>query len=1053
MNGKRFAVRAVVVWLSSAAFGFALAADPPPAAGGDVGISASAAAQIQAIVAEKATRTPDEAKLDSNLLYAMRSVVQASRGVTAMSQQPEYVRNFVDANVASNGTVKVTITASVSDALLAHLTALGATEINAVAQYDSITARVPVDTLLQIAQRPDVRFVDNFIPPITQRYVPTPEEEAAFIAAQALVQPNVFASNVIAHGADRVINTGINGAGVKVCVMSDGVNSLAAEVTAGRLPAGIDVVAGQAGSGDEGTAMLEIVHQIAPGAALGYATAFNGVAQTAANIQTLRNAPHNCDILVDDITYFLEPPFQEGPIAQAVTTVASGGALYLSSAGNSGSATKSTSGTYQGDFVSGGAAGAPISAVETGTLHQFAASTNYDTLTAQGGSRFESLNWSDPMGTSSNDYDFFALNSTGTSIIAQSTTTQAGAQNPQEYFNGTVFGAGTRFVILNYLGTAATRGLRIDTERGRLSIGTRGNTFGHNAGVNAITLAAVPTSSAGGGQFSAANGVETYSSDGPRKLFFNPAGVALTPGNVLFATNGGTTLNKVDLAAADCSATGVPGFFTFCGTSAAAPHAAAIAALVKSAKPTLTATQIRNAMTSTALDNEAAGYDFNAGAGITMADAAVRSVLTPLGVGTTFSPTSVAPNVSSQLSITIANSNAVALSSVAFTDNYPVNLHNAAAPNATITGAGCTGTLGAAASGTSLSISNAFVPAGVTCSYKVMVASAVNSIYVNSTGSVTTPIALNTAGAGASLTVSTVATLAKKSDFNGDGRSDILFENGASRWFEYMNGVAIQSGVAAPPIAAGWVFAGTGDFDGDGHADILWKNGAAPNQTWVQLLNGNMVVGGGPVTVALGYAPTFIADFDGDHKSDILFENGAGSRWVYHMNGASVLNTIALPGAAPGWTLVGVGDFNGDGQADLLWRNGAAPTQHWIYLLNNNVVSGGAGVTVAAGYTLTRMGDFSGDGKTDLLFENGTSRWFFYMNGAAVSTSLPVPGAAAGWTIVGTADFNGDGKTDLLWRNGAAPTQHWIYLWNGATVIGSGGFVVAPGYTAQLPAY
>ena len=78
-------------------------------------------------------------------------------------------------------------------------------------------------------------------------------------------------------------------------------------------------------------------------------------------------------------------------------------------------------------------------------------------------------------------------------------------------------------------------------------------------------------------------------------------------------------LNKPDLTAADgVSVTGSNGLFptTFFGTSAAAPHAAAIAALIKSRPgPALTPTQIRAALMSTAIDIEAPGYDRDSGVG------------------------------------------------------------------------------------------------------------------------------------------------------------------------------------------------------------------------------------------------------------------------------------------------------------------------------------------------------------------------------------------------------------------------------------------------------
>ena len=104
--------------------------------------------------------------------------------------------------------------------------------------------------------------------------------------------------------------------------------------------------------------MLEIMHDLAPGAELGFATAFTSDASFADNIRALRfNA--GCDVIVDDILYFNESPFQDGPIAQAVNAVTADGALYFSSAGNEGNTLDGTSGNYEGDFR--GPAGASAS--------------------------------------------------------------------------------------------------------------------------------------------------------------------------------------------------------------------------------------------------------------------------------------------------------------------------------------------------------------------------------------------------------------------------------------------------------------------------------------------------------------------------------------------------------------------------------------------------------------------------------------------------------------------------------------------------------------------
>jgi uncharacterized repeat protein (TIGR01451 family) len=707
--------------------------------------------EIQAILAEKALRTADERKMDSQVLLAMRAVAGNPETL------PIYVSDFLRQHVDGDQAIAVSIKARVSDDLLEALKALGAREINVIADYGAITARMPIVALLELAKRADVGFIDLFDPG-TGPYIPPPEEMQQRLALLPAPLPQIGSATsqgVVAHAADKVHNTGINGTGVKVCVLSDGVNSLAARQASGDLPVTVDVVAGQAGNGDEGTAMLEIIHDMAPGAALGFATALGGSAQLATNIQTLRNPPHKCDIIVDDWTYFLESPFQEGDAAQAVTSVTADGALYFSDAANSGSLSHGTSGTWEGDFVDSGV----TLPVVPGTLHQFGTNA-YDTITlpSQAASPYYVVSWSDPLGASSNDYDFFILDSTQSMVLAQSTNTQNGTQNPQESIASGSIPAGAKIVVVNH-NHAAPRALRVDTERGRLSLGTNGNTFGHNAGVDTVTVAAVDVATASGGVFvgGSKNPVEFFSSDGPRRLFYTPAGAPITPGNVLFATNGGAMLNRVDLAAADGVTTMTPSFNPFFGTSAAAPHAAAIAALIKSAKPTLSNVQIRSALQTTALDIEGSGFDFNGGYGLVMADASVRSVLTPLVVTMTFSPPSIAPGGTSTLTITLKNNNAVALQGVGFTDTYPANLVNAASPNAQLTGSGCIGGLTAVAGSGSLTLSAATVPAGVTCTVTVVVTSAIGNSFVNSTGSVTTPMQLNSSGAMATLSTCTYA--------------------------------------------------------------------------------------------------------------------------------------------------------------------------------------------------------------------------------------------------------------------------------------------------------
>ena len=372
--------------------------------------------------------------------------------------------------------------------------------------------------------------------------------------------------------------------------------------------------------------MMEIVHDIAPGAKLFFATAFTSAASFANNIRTLRDV-YGCDIIVDDINYFNEGAFQDGPIAQSVNYVTTSGALYFSSAGNSGSLTAGTSGTWEGDFVPGASSATPLPAGYT--LHNFAASQAYNVLLTS--NNRISLKWSDPLGASSNDYDLFVLDSTGASVLCSSTNLQTGAQDPYEFCGSTAIVAGNRIVVAKKAAASALA-LRLDSLRGTLSVATTGSTYGHNGGQNTVTTAAVYWNSAKTGTKpfvgGAANPTETFSSDGPRKIFFNPNGTPVTPGNLLFGTNGGITYSKPDITAADGVSTKTPGFLPFYGTSAAAPNAAAIAALVKSARPTYTNVQILTALKATALDIRAAGIDRDSGSGIVMGKEAVTYALT-----------------------------------------------------------------------------------------------------------------------------------------------------------------------------------------------------------------------------------------------------------------------------------------------------------------------------------------------------------------------------------------------------------------------------------------
>ena len=584
-------------------------------------ISADALNQMSAVSSAKRNLTDAQKKMDSKLVFGIYKATGDARitafanAVPSLSQtdlsRPSVVATGTPATASSLVTVR--IFAPISGDLNSAIAAANGKVIYQSTNFGVTTAAVPVASVTSLAARGDVSRIG--LPAI-------PHGNAGAATSQGY----------IAHSANTVINSlHIDGTGVTGGVLSDSASDarVAALKASGDLPATARSLPGQNGDGlggeDEGTAMMEIVHDMAPGADIIFATAFISEESFADNIIALAAA--GCKVIVDDVSYFDEAVFQDSIVAKAVNQVTASGVIYFSAAANSGSLTKGTSGTWEGDFTDGGAVSGYLSTLgETGRVHAFSPTQNFDRLTVA--TQFIILQWSDPLAGSSNDYDLFILNAAGTSLIGYSADTQSGTTDPIELAyagDGATFPVNARIVVVKFSGDA--RAMHIDTERGGLTIATSGATFGHNAGLNTVSTAATYWNSAktGSRPFTGfANTNETFSSDGPRKIFYQPNGTPITPGNVLFATNGGTTLIKPDVAAADGVVTRTPGFNPFFGTSAAAPHAAAIAALVRAARPDYTVAQTKAAMTSSTLDSMAAGVDRDSGYGITMATTAVN---------------------------------------------------------------------------------------------------------------------------------------------------------------------------------------------------------------------------------------------------------------------------------------------------------------------------------------------------------------------------------------------------------------------------------------------
>ena len=553
------------------------------------GIPAALVDQIRALYEEKAARTPAERKISSHLLHAerMRRGVPIARGIATL-------RTLVE--IAPDGTTLVDIRADVTTQLVQRIADLGGTVIHSSVHLRSVRARLPIAKLRSLAE---LVAVDAISP-----------------ADRAFTRKLNTSEGDTAHRADQLrAGFGVDGTGISIGVLSDGVDSLASLQASGDLPPGVTVLFGQAGSGSEGTAMLEIIHDLAPGADLIFATAFISQASFADNIEALQVA--GADVIVDDVGYFAEGVFQDDNVAEAVNTVTAAGAEYFSSAGNAGNLNDSTSGVWEGDF---NAAASPVGG--TDAAHDFGGGDVFNEITLASPFVY-TLHWSDALGSSANDYDLYLVNKAESVIFGASTTIQDGNDDPFEIIGAAQNDKRKKLLIVRK-SADSDRFLHLNANRGQLEFATDGQTAGHSAARDAFSVAAVDVRDASGA-FDGSESVQTYSSDGPRRVFYEADGSEITPG--VYGSTGGELRQKPDLTAADCVSTATPGFSTFCGTSAAAPHAAAITALLLEVNGAASAAEIRSALDSTALDIEQVGVDRDSGAGIVDALAAGGAVV------------------------------------------------------------------------------------------------------------------------------------------------------------------------------------------------------------------------------------------------------------------------------------------------------------------------------------------------------------------------------------------------------------------------------------------
>jgi hypothetical protein len=278
-----------------------------------------------------AAATPEE-----NLIAAASSGTAAKLGPWLANLHEEYrnssaKRTFRSRNSAikvRGGMVGVDLYANDAAGLQRSLAQLGATNVKAHGPL--VSAQVPVSALGTLAALPALRFA---IP--------------ALAKVRVASQGDVVSQGDVSLGSNEVrATTGLNGTGITVGVMSDSyqcnpppfvpgapTTTAAQDEASQDVPPGVEVLDnGPCPGSDEGRGMVQLVHDVAPGAAQKFHTAFNSLVDFADGILELQEA--GSDVIVDDVIYFAENMFSDGIIAQAADLAVERGAAYFSSAGN-----------------------------------------------------------------------------------------------------------------------------------------------------------------------------------------------------------------------------------------------------------------------------------------------------------------------------------------------------------------------------------------------------------------------------------------------------------------------------------------------------------------------------------------------------------------------------------------------------------------------------------------------------------------------------------------------------------------------------------------------
>jgi hypothetical protein len=212
----------------------------------------------------------------------------------------------------------------------------------------------------------------------------------------------------------------------------------------------------------------------------------------------------------------------------------------------------------------------------------------------------------------------------------------------------------------------------------------------------------------------------------------------------------------------------------------------------------------------------------------------------------------------------------------------------------------------------------------------------------------TTTGGFNSNWANADYSVGSNWSVAATGDFNGDGFDDILWRSDSGQvtnWLGTASGAFNSNWEAADySIGSNWSLGGVGDFNGDGRTDIVWRSDTGQVTNWLGTASGGFTDNWDNANFSVGADWSFagVGDFNGDGRSDILWrkDDGTITDWLGQANGGFISNDeVALEPVSADYQIAGVGDFNGDGFSDILLRSTDGTLETWVGSANGAILS------------------------------------------------------------------------------------------------------------------